>query len=219
MQDAYTNRCAVVKLILGVIITLAAFIYSMPILGVPRHHHRNNIFTFNVCITIILCSLMYGLAFIIPFLDHAYVKDPSPGTSIEQAQVLLGFASVISFLLVPFHRCSLIVFHRIRFFHRKRWTRICLWSGWALACLLYIPFLMQSPLVRLVVVVLLLSPDTGCLLESDATLGTVLHVRQYVRDAVGDLSGLERADLLTRSYIVPSSTSSVCPLQQPRRSR
>lgn len=85
---------------------------------------------------------------------------------------------------------------------------VCLVSQWILTSLLYIPFFLHIEAVSLVV---FLPLDTGCLLESDSTLGTRVHVRQYVPDTVTDLSGLEWTDLPSRSCNDSSSTANAYP--------
>ena len=175
MVATVTNTFAIVEVALTSIITLLALIYSLPILCVRRFHHRNNMFTLNVCWTTILCALVYGVVFIRPLLGQASVHFISENPWLIVLQIFIGASLMLSFVLVAFHRCCSIVFHRIRFFRTKQWVMVCLAGEWTLAATICIPFLVDPKKVRLVST--RPSMSIAYLLEYRLAVGTIPRIR------------------------------------------
>ena len=63
MENKHAVIFAIVLITVAVITILAALIYSLPILCIRRFQHRNNIFTVNVCLTMMLCCAVYVFGF------------------------------------------------------------------------------------------------------------------------------------------------------------
>ena len=215
MVTSVANTFAIVQIVLATMIALFAFIYSLPILCIHRFHHRNNVFTLNVCLTTILCAVTYGVIFIRPLLGYPSVHFIREQPWFIVVQVFLGTSLMLSFVLVAFHRCCSIVFQQKRFFRTKQWVMVCLAGEWTLAAMICIPFFVDPKKVRLA----LMCPSVNIvhLLEYRLAVGTISRVRQHLHDAVSDLSCLERADLLSRSCIVTSSPNRDGPFQRSRK--
>ena len=150
MEDLKTFIFTIVILALGMIIALFAFIYSLPILCLPRFHHRNNIFTLNVCLTTILSVVVYTVFFMWPLLSRTSVHLIREQPWLIVVRVLVATSLMLSFVLVAFHRCCSIVFHQTRFFRTKQWVMVCLAGEWILAIIICIPFLVDPDEVRLI---------------------------------------------------------------------
>ena len=208
MVTKVANIFAIVEVALAAIIALFALVYSLPILCVRRFHHRNNIFTLNVCLTSIICAAVYGIVFIRPLLGYEFMNFVTHLPWLMVMQTLIGCSVMLSFVLVAFHRCCSIVCHSVRFFRTKRWVMVCLAGEWVLAAIICLPFLVDPKKVRLVSI--RASLNIVFVLELRPAMGASLRVRQYVPDTVGDLCGIERADLLSRSCIVTPNTNSDC---------
>ena len=144
-----------VQIVLAAITILAALIYSLPIVCIRRFHHRNNIFTLNVCLTMMLCCVVYAFILVLSLL-------PGPSRHGRWLTVLkteIEVSVVVSFVLVSVHRCCSIVYHRNKFFRSKQWVMACLAGEWILASIICVPFVVKSKSVR--------HASTGALLESN----------------------------------------------------
>ena len=134
---------------LYVIILLCACTYSLPILCIRRLQHRNNIFTLNVCLAMILSSLVCLVQSASPLFGYSYSEFLEDRLWLRILQSIFILSLVLSFGLVSFHRCCSIVFHRTRFFRTRRWMMVCLVSQWMLAMIVYIPVIIFRRPVRL----------------------------------------------------------------------
>ena len=146
---------SIVEIIIVSITVLLSLTYSLPIIIVRRFQHRNNVFTLNVCLTTILCSVVYGITVISPLLDDAYLHFIHSRPWLFSIQNIAGVSLLLSFGLVAVHRCCSIVYHQNRFFRTKQWVMACLGGQWILATLICIPVLIHWRWVRLVSVHLL----------------------------------------------------------------
>ena len=141
---------SIVEIILAAITVLLSLTYSLPILCIRRFQHHNNIFTLNVCLTTILCSIVYGISFVWPLFGDAYLQSIHRNRWLSNIQTLVGASLLLSFGLVAFHRCCSIVYYQNRFFRTKQWVMVCLASQWILATLISFPVFIHLSPVRLV---------------------------------------------------------------------
>ena len=128
---------------------LFALIYSLPILCIRRFQHRNSIFTLNVCLATILFCLATSLTTASYLVDESFVKVMYEQLSLAILQTVFALSVILSFVLVAFHRCCSIVYHRVRFFRTKHWVMVCLVGQWILAIILCVPLAVSVQGVRL----------------------------------------------------------------------
>ena len=124
-------------------VALVALIYSLPILYVRRLQHRNNIFTLNVCLSTILCCLVYGTTLSPLRSSYSFANFIIVNPCATILQALLGIAPIMSLVLVALHRCCSIVYHQKKFFRSKQWVVACLGGQWILSIILCLPFLID----------------------------------------------------------------------------
>jgi hypothetical protein len=119
---------------------LVALIYSCSILFVRRFHHQNNIFIFNICISIIFTWVYFIIYFLVA--DNEY-----PRQLCNFLYYAFNVASVeVPFAFVAFsvHRLCSLVYHTKPLFKTKRWVAICIGSQWIAQFVISLPFFLRK---------------------------------------------------------------------------
>lgn len=118
---------------------LFAFIYSIPIIYIRRFHNHNNIFTLNICLAVILCSLSWLSFWLMSTLDVPYLDVEKIWPFLFGAQTILTIQVPYSFVIVSIHRYCSIAYPTKIFFKTKKWILLCIMSQWILGFTLPIP--------------------------------------------------------------------------------
>jgi len=132
----------------GITILLALF-YSLTILCIRRFHHRLNIITVNICVTVI-CSSIFWMGYFIMW--EYYIQD----LFTEKTCTFLFYLQSISTCLIPLafvtltvNRFCSIIYSRKAFFTTKKFVIICIATQWIVACILSLPFVFDiEPVIR-----------------------------------------------------------------------
>ena len=137
-----------ISLILSIITTLFSSLnliiglfYLIPIIILPRFHHRNHFLTLNVCIANILCCLVW-------FPDDPLFRNDST-TTMRNIQTIFTLQVPFSFVIVSIHRYCSVVYRKKTFFKSRRWICLCVGIQWILGILLSIPDLMNFHKVKI----------------------------------------------------------------------
>ncbi|UJR21680.1 hypothetical protein I4U23_024757 [Adineta vaga] len=104
-----------------VLILLLALIYLIPILFIPRFHSINNVFTVNLCIATMCCSIYWISNFISLIFYPSTLSVP------------------LAIVTTSFHRLCSIVYHTKPYFKKKRWAMLCISSQWLAGMILSLP--------------------------------------------------------------------------------
>lgn len=102
-----------------------ALLYALPILFIPRFHHRHNIFILNICLTIIGSCIYFLIYFAMRYFDIQRLY-------ASNLCILLFYAYNIAvpFAFVSFtiHRFCSIIYHTKPFFKTRKCVAICIAS-------------------------------------------------------------------------------------------
>ena len=128
-----TTICSSVNIVIG-------FFYLIPIVVLPRFHHRNHFLTLNVCIANILCCLIW-------FPDDPLFRNGST-SHLRNLQTLFTLPVPLSFVLISVHRYCSLVYRKTSFFKTRRWICLCVAVQWTLGVLLSIPDLLNFAMVK-----------------------------------------------------------------------
>ncbi|UJR19342.1 hypothetical protein I4U23_022471 [Adineta vaga] len=126
--------------ILFLFITLLCFIYLYFILFVRRFRHSNNLFIFNICISIIL-TCVYTFIY---FLLLSNTKESTLCTLLYYAFNIACIAIPFSFVAFTIHRFCSLLYHTKQFFKTKKWIIICISSHWFIQFLISLPFVFRT---------------------------------------------------------------------------
>ena len=140
----------IVKVSLFSLILFLAFIYSIPIVIIPRFRHRYNIFILNACLAIIGTCAYFIVYFAMIYFDIGRLF-------ASQWCIILFYAYNIASVQIPFafvcysvHRYCSIIYHTKAFFKTKRWAAICIASQWIAEFALSLPFILRNRPVSIV---------------------------------------------------------------------
>jgi hypothetical protein len=125
--------------IFGVSILLA-LIYSFPILIFRRFHHRLNMLTVNICVSLILSSTYWMGYFIMWEYYIQYLFTEMTCTFLFYLQTINSCEVSFTFAVLTINRFCSIVYPAKVFFRTKKFVVICVASQWIAVCLVSLPF-------------------------------------------------------------------------------
>jgi hypothetical protein len=138
-----------VQIVLFFVMIFLELLYSIPILLIRRFHTINNVFTVNLCMAALCCS-MYWL-----FFFCALLFSPSIFLGQNYCDVISFFRTTctiqvpLSVAVVSVHRLCSIVYHAKPFFGTKRWAAICIASQWITSVILALPAIIFADSVNI----------------------------------------------------------------------
>ena len=194
-------------------VALMAFIYSLPIVCIRRFQHRNNIFTLNVCLAILLNSLSRLVTAISPLLGYSLDLVRRKWPWLYVLQIVSDIGIPYTLVLVSFHRCFAIVYPHRRVFRTHRWLMVCIAGQWILVGLLSIPDLVHP---RSVGLFSQRSPMWDCAsasLDIAYTVATSTPIRDYSDHSSHDLHHYKHFNLPACSLLIeprPKSRHNEC---------
>jgi hypothetical protein len=134
------NIFAIIKISLFGLSILLALIYSLPILIVRRFHHRLNMLTVNICVSIVLSSTYWMGYFIMYQYYINYLYTEITCTFLFYIQTINSCNVPFTFAVLTFNRFCAIVYPGKAFFKTKKFVIICVASQWLVVCLVSLPF-------------------------------------------------------------------------------
>jgi len=129
---------------------LLALIYSLTIFFIRRFHHRPNILTLNICVSMICASIFWMDYFI---MWEYYIQDlftKKNCTFLFYLQSISTSLVPLAFVTLTINRFCSIIYSTKAFFKTKKFVIICVASQWIVACILSLPFVFDiKPVMRL----------------------------------------------------------------------
>jgi hypothetical protein len=142
---------SLVKIILFGITILFSLIYSLTILLNHRFHHRLNILTVNVCLSMIFSGTFYLGYFIMLEYDIKHLFTVKTCTFIYYLQTMSDFQIPFSLTVLTINRFCIIKYPGNRFFKTKIFLAICIASQWVVGGLISLPFIFYIQRVKNIV--------------------------------------------------------------------
>ena len=216
-MDAFQFVNHIVRSTMFASVALLAFVYSLPILGIRRFQHRNNIFTLNVCFAIGLNCLSRLVTTMSPMFGYSSDNVRKKWPWLYVLQILSDTAIPLSLVLMSFHQCFAIVYPHERVFRTQTWINGCFTGQWTLVGLLSIPDFVHPRAVRLF---LQSSPRSHCMhtrLDIACTVATSVQISDYANHSSNYLYHHQHIDLRPCSFFVEPCSNSRCTEREPSK--
>ena len=129
----------ILAIALLVLIILLAFIYLIPIIFIRRLHTVNNLFTLNLAIAAICCSV-YWLTYFLLFIFYiSALSGVRSCVMLDYFQMMCSLQVPLAIVATSFHRLCSIVYPTKPYFKKKRWVVICISGQWIACVVLSVP--------------------------------------------------------------------------------
>ena len=138
----------VLQMLLFVLIIALTLTYSAPLLIIRRFRHYFNIYSLNICLSTLICSLFWIYIYIISKVDIRQLYYSPVCAFISYLQVALTICIPYSLIIISIHRYCLVVHHRQRYLQSTQWILICFLSQWLIGFVLSSPMLTKRTPVR-----------------------------------------------------------------------
>jgi len=146
--------CLILQDIVFVLALLLTIVYSILILFIRRFHHRNNIFTLNICSTIISAAVFFIIDLTMAYFDPQTLYAPNSCIILLYAYNIACIGIPFSFITFSVHRLCFIVYYTKPFFNTKRWIVMCIASQWISEFILSLPYIFKEGPVSIVIQIL-----------------------------------------------------------------
>jgi hypothetical protein len=122
---------------------LLALIYSLTSCFIRRFHHRLNIFTVNICISMICASIFWMGYFIMweYYIQNLFTKKNC--IFLFYLQSISTCLPPLAFVTLTINRFCSIIYSTKAFFKTKKFVIICAASQWIVTCVLSLPFVLD----------------------------------------------------------------------------
>jgi hypothetical protein len=132
----------------GVIILLALAYYILITL-IRQFHHRINIFTVNVAVAALCCSLYWMIFYIMTAVNVRQLYAVKYCSLLIYAQMMCTLQLSLALIVVSIHRLCSIVYHTKIFFKSRKWVIMCVACQWISGIVVSLPLWIRDPLVSI----------------------------------------------------------------------
>ena len=136
------------QMLIFVMIIALTLICSVPLLIIRRFRHYFNVYSLNICLSTLICSLFWIYIYIISKVDILQLYYSPVCALISYLQVALTICIPYSLVIISIHRYCLIVHHRHRYLQSAQWIVICFLSQWLIGFVLASPMMTKKTPVR-----------------------------------------------------------------------
>lgn len=140
----HLTTITLIQIGLFIIILFFTLPYIILILFSHRFHYRNNILTFNICITITFTCIYFITYFLLYIFNQKILFYEHRCHFLLYAYNISSIGIPFSFAAISIHRFFVIVYHTNRFFKTKKWIIICISSQWIAEFILSLPFIFRK---------------------------------------------------------------------------
>ncbi|CAF0720871.1 unnamed protein product [Adineta ricciae] len=188
---AEPNIFNIIAIAVLVLIILLAVIYLIPIIFIRRFHTVNNLFTLNLAVAAICCSV-YWLTYFVLFIFYTYALSDSRFCAIlDYFQMVCSLQVPLAIVATSLHRLCSIVYMTKPYFKKKRWGIICISGQWIACIVLSVPQISFNnpecsfPLWRKIytLILLVIIPSIICLINN-------ILIFQHVRNSTNRIQPL-----------------------------
>jgi hypothetical protein len=130
---------SILRIILFPLIIILCLVYSIPIILIRRFRHRANIFTVNICLATIGCSIYYIIFFIIYDYDIELMLIDNICNWLKYIRIVSPCQVSFAFVIVSINQFISMIYSSKPFFKTKRWVIICIIGQWVLGFIVSLP--------------------------------------------------------------------------------
>jgi len=131
------------------IIILLALTYLIPILLFRQFRHRLNIFTVNVSMAVLCCSLYWFVYYFLQQFDVQELFSLKNCYLVFYTQAMFTVQIPLALAVVSIHRLCLVVYSRKIFFQQRKWMIMCVTCQWLVGIVIALPLLRRDTSVRI----------------------------------------------------------------------
>jgi len=131
------------------IITLLALIYLIPILLLRQFHHRLNIFTVNVAMAVLCCSLFWLVYDLMEEYHPQQLYSVKYCSLVSYTQMMCTIQLPLALAVVSLHRVCVVVYPRKVFFQQRKWMIMCVTCQWLVGIVIPLLLLLRNTSVRI----------------------------------------------------------------------
>jgi hypothetical protein len=131
------------------VIVLLALVYSISIIFIRQFHHRINIFTVNVSVAALCCSLYWIIVCIMTVVNVRQLYAVKYCSLLIYAQMMCTLQLPLALVVVSIHRLCSIVYHTKIFFKSRKWVIMCVACQWISGIVVSLPLLIRDPSVSI----------------------------------------------------------------------
>jgi hypothetical protein len=144
-----SNVFALLQYIVLSTVIFLSLIYSISLLLFRRFLHRSHIFTINVCVAILCCSIYWLVFYIMTATNVQQFYDTKTCSLVFYAQTMCTLQVVLALIVVSIHRLCCVVYHNKAFLRSKQWTLLCVVCQWLVGIVISLPAFIRNETVRI----------------------------------------------------------------------
>ncbi len=148
MVDA-TRIIGILQIIVITTIISLTLIYSIPILLLRRFHHRIHVFTINICIAMLCCSIYWLVLIIMTETNVQQFYNAKTCSLVFYAQTMCTLQVPWAFVIISVHRLCCVVYYNKIFFKSKQWISMCVGCQWIIGIVISLPIFIRNQTVRI----------------------------------------------------------------------
>jgi hypothetical protein len=140
---------ALVQVIVFAVIILLTLVYSIPLLIFRRFHHRTHVFTINVCVAILCCSIYWVVSLAMTEINVRQFYNIQTYSLVFYAQTMCTLQVPMALIVVSIHQLCCVVFYSKAIFKTKRWAFFCVTCQWIFGSIISLPVVIRNRTVRI----------------------------------------------------------------------
>jgi hypothetical protein len=130
------------------IIICLTLVYSIPIILIRRFRHRTHMFTLDVCMAILFCSIYWIVYYTMTDIHGQQFYSTRLCSLMSYIQTMCALQVPLAFTMVSIHRLCCIVYHNKVYFKSKQWVLMCVTCQWMVGLVIPLPIFIINQAVR-----------------------------------------------------------------------
>lgn len=130
------------------ILIFLTLVYSIPLIVLRRFRHQMHVFTINVCMAILCCSIYWLVSYIMTDTNVQQFYNAKTCSLVFYAQTMCTLQVPLAFIVVSIHRLCCVVYYNKIFFKNKRWMSMCVGFQWLIGIVIPLPLFIRNETVN-----------------------------------------------------------------------
>ena len=138
-----------------ILIVVTSLLHCIPVIGIRRFQHANNIVILNLCIASICCCFYWiGYYLTLQYAPEKLWIDPIC-TWISYVRTMAACQTIYAFSIISIHRYFYIVHHTNQYFKSVKWLRLSIGVQWLVGFIIPLPLFARNLPVFIQIILIL----------------------------------------------------------------
>ena len=115
----------------------------------PTVYHRTHVFTINVCMAILCCSIYRVVSLAMTEINVQQFYNIQTCSLVFYAQTMCTLQVPMALIVVSIHQLCCVVFYNKAIFKTKRWAFICVTCQWIFGSIISLPLVIRNQTVKI----------------------------------------------------------------------